>query len=147
MDDLTKQDRLAELDRICSERGVPCTMQRRLVLEAVLDTEDHPTAEQVHQRISAKVRGISRATIHRNLEVLVEMDLIGKACHHGAVTRYDARTGQHHHLVCTRCDKVIDFHDEQLDCLAVPDTSSLGFEIVDVQVLARGLCRECRDNA
>jgi Fe2+ or Zn2+ uptake regulation protein len=119
-------------------------MQRRLVLEAVLRAAGHPTAEQIHRELAARSDRISRATVHRTLETLVGMGLIDKTCHHGAVTRYDARTVLHHHLICQHCDAVIDFDDPGFDALAVPDTAELGFTVTDVRVQLRGVCRECR---
>jgi Fur family peroxide stress response transcriptional regulator len=70
---------------------------------------------------------------------------VGKASHPGRAVRYDSHTETHHHLVCVRCDAVIDFTDERLDALPVPDTSRLGFEVSGVQVQLRGICRECRE--
>lgn len=145
MNDRLKQERLGELARACAEKGVPCTMQRRLVLAAVLDADGHPTAEQIHRALANQSDRISRATVHRTLETLVGMGLIDKTCHHGAVTRYDARTVRHHHLVCQRCDAVIDFDDAGFDQLAIPDTTDFGFTVTDMRVQLRGLCRKCRD--
>ncbi|MFH1573883.1 MAG: transcriptional repressor [Acidobacteriota bacterium] len=144
MDARTRQIRLEEFARQCRERGVPCTVQRRVILEAVLGRDDHPTADQVFQGVSERNRGISRATVHRTLDTLVRMSVITKACHPGKATRYDGRIEIHHHLVCMRCDKIIDIQDEHLDSLRIPDTSAFGFEAVDFRVQLRGLCKECR---
>ena len=145
MDENAKQLRLNEFERLCQERGIPCTVQRHAILEAVLERDDHPTAEQIFRTVSERHHGISRATVHRTLETLVSMDMIAKLCHPGSVTRYDSRTGIHHHLMCTRCNRVIDFQDEHLDAIRLPDTSAFGFEVVDLRVELRGLCKQCRD--
>jgi len=145
MDEREKKGRLEQFELLCSERGIPCTVQRRVILEAVLDHGDHPTANQVFTDVSASHRGISRATVHRTLEILSRLGIITKTCHPGKVARYDACTDIHHHLICLHCDKVVDFHDEGLNSLKVPDTSSTGFEISDFRVQLRGICRECRD--
>jgi Fe2+ or Zn2+ uptake regulation protein len=139
-----KQLRLNEFERLCQEQGVPCTVQRHAVLAAVLERDDHPTADQIFRDVSERHRGISRATVHRTLETLVWMGMITKLCHPGSVTRYDPHTGIHHHLMCMRCDKVIDFQDEHLDALGFPDTSTFGFEVVDLRVELRGICKQCR---
>lgn len=115
------------------------------MLEAVLDLDNHPTADQVHDAVSRRDPGVSRATVYRALESLTRIGIITKACHPGKAIRYDSRTETHHHLVCLHCDTVIDISDERLDALPVPDTSSLGFEIKDFRVQLRGVCRRCRE--
>ena len=71
MDKRHRQDRIRELEALCQERGIPCTLQRRIVLEAVLDRLDHPSADQVFDAVRDNGPGISRATVHRTLEFLV----------------------------------------------------------------------------
>ncbi len=145
MDPRTKQARIDEFQRLCREQGEPLTEQRLLVLEAVLDLEDHPTADQVHEAVTRRDPGVSRATVYRALESLARIGVVVKASHPGRAVRYDSRTETHHHMVCVRCDGVIDFTDERLDALPVPDTSPLGFEVSGVQVQLRGICRRCHE--
>jgi Fe2+ or Zn2+ uptake regulation protein len=144
LDAAEKQDRLEEFRRRCRETGELVTTQRRVVLQAVLDLDCHPTADQVWACPAVRRARISRATVYRTLESLVRMGVITKACHTGGVVRYDGRTAAHHHLVCLRCDAVLDISDARLSALPVPDTSAFGFEITDFRVQLRGLCRSCR---
>ncbi|MFH1279195.1 MAG: transcriptional repressor [Candidatus Eisenbacteria bacterium] len=143
MDEPDKRRRLAALESCCRDRGVPCTSRRRIILDTVLDLNDHPSADQVFEAVSRRRAGISRATVYRTLETLAELALITKACHPGRVVRYDPRVDLHHHLVCLRCDKVIDIFDGRLDALPSPDTSAHGFEVTDHRVQFRGLCGDC----
>jgi Fur family peroxide stress response transcriptional regulator len=137
-------DRLEQLEKLCREAGIPCTIQRRALLEAVLDSDDHPTAHQVFEAVRVRNPQISRATVHRNLETLSEMGVITKTCHPGGATRYDARVDIHHHLICMRCNSIVDIDDEDLNSLTIPDTSTLGFDVSDFRVQLRGICRTCR---
>jgi len=121
------------------------TQQRLVVLEAVLDLDNHPTADQVHETVAHRDPGVSRATVYRTLESLARLGVITKACHPGKTVRYDSRTEPHHHLVCLRCDAVTDIADDRLDALPVPDTTGLGFEVSDFRVQLRGICRRCRE--
>jgi Fur family peroxide stress response transcriptional regulator len=139
-----KQRRLALFERLCKERGIPCTIQRRIILQDVLDRDDHPSANQVFESVKEHAPGISRATVHRTLETLVVLGSITKTCHPGNISRYDARIEIHHHLVCMKCSTVIDIHDEHLDALKIPDTSAFGFEVNDFRVQLRGTCKACR---
>jgi Fe2+ or Zn2+ uptake regulation protein len=144
MDEAARQERLETFRRLCRERGMRCTVQRQVILESVLALDNHPTVEQVHQVVESRFPGISRTTVYRTLENLAHMGLITKACHPGAVARYDRRTELHHHLICLYCDGVADISDERLDELELPDTSDHGFEVSDFRVQLRGICRRCR---
>jgi Fe2+ or Zn2+ uptake regulation protein len=145
LDRPTKQQRIDEFRTRCREHGLPLTEQRQIVFEAVLDVDNHPTADQVHEAVVRRDPGVARATVYRTLESLVRIGVITKACHPGKAIRYDSRTGAHHHLVCLRCDTIIDITDERLDALPVPDTVKYGFEIKDFRVQLRGVCRRCRE--
>jgi Fur family transcriptional regulator, peroxide stress response regulator len=145
VDDAARQRRLDELARICRERGLRCTVQRRAILEAVLELDNHPTAEQVYEVVLPRLPGVSKTTVYRTLESLSRLGVISKACHPGAAARFDGRTELHHHLICLSCDAVVDISDERLDALVVPDTSGFGFEVTDFKVQLRGHCRRCRE--
>jgi Fur family transcriptional regulator, peroxide stress response regulator len=141
------ESRLRELAALCRARGVPLTIQRRAILRAVLERDDHPTADQVHERVKGQIPGLSRTTVYRVLEMLVDMGLVRQLHHPGASTRYDGKTHRHHHLVCTRCHKVIDVESPAIDELNLSLTKKHGFEIQDYSVHFIGLCATCRQRA
>jgi len=131
--------------RHCREQGLRSTIQKRAILEAILDLDNHPTADQVFDVVTRKNPDISRTTVYRALEGLARLGLITKACHPGSATRYDPNTDIHHHLICLHCDAVIDISDPGLDQLSVPDTSGFDFEVQDFRVQLRGICHRCRN--
>ena len=140
-----RANELETLYRRCREQGLRLTIQRRAVLEALVDVPGHPPAEALYAMVSNRLPGVSRTTIYRTLDQLVRAGVIGRACHPGNTVRYDGRTDLHHHLVCLGCASIIDISDEDLDRLPVPDTTELGFEVQNFQVQFRGFCRACRD--
>jgi Fe2+ or Zn2+ uptake regulation protein len=143
-----RSPQLAEVLRVfedrCREVGFQLTVQRRVILEAVLLRDDHPTAEQICDTIRAQVPEISRGTVYRTLDSLVKLGTIRRAHHLGPATRFDPNTGQHHHLVCVGCSRVIDIEDTRLDNLPVPDRKRTGFRITDYSIHFTGLCAECQ---
>ena len=145
MDPQEKQKRLRRFEGLCQDAGIPFTFQRRAIFQAVLDSDKHPSANEVFEAVSAVGSGISRATVHRNLELMAAMGVITKTSHPRGVSRYDGRTDIHHHLICLRCNSVVDFDDDQLNALKIPDTSSYGFEVTGFQVQFRGTCKNCRE--
>ncbi len=140
-----KAQRLEDYRELCRERGLTLTAQRRAILEAVIDSDDHPQADEVYAALAKRRLRVSRATVFRTLEGLARLGIIAKACHTGSSVRYDGRTDLHHHLICTACDRVIDISDKHLDSVPVPDTRRLGFVVSDLQVQLRGTCRDCRE--
>jgi Fur family peroxide stress response transcriptional regulator len=144
VDDHAKDERIESLRQRCREQGLVLTPQRRAILRAVLDLDDHPTADRVHAALSRRRVRASRATVFRTLESFARLGVISKACHPGSSVRYDRRTDRHHHLVCLRCDRVIDISDARLDAVPVPDTRRFGFVVSDFKVQLRGICKDCR---
>jgi Fe2+ or Zn2+ uptake regulation protein len=51
---------------------------------------------------------------------------------------------RHHHIVCVRCDKLVDYEDATLNDLPMPDARSRGFEVNDYSIQFRGICADCR---
>jgi Fur family peroxide stress response transcriptional regulator len=139
-----RTERIELYKKLCRERGERCTVQRRVILEAVLDLDNHPSADQIFDEVEARLPGVARTTVYRALDHLADMGVITKACHPGRVARFDPRLEIHHHLVCLRCNEFIDFEDDGLNALTMPDTSALGFEVNDYRVQLRGICQKCR---
>jgi len=144
LDEQDQSERVAVFERFCRERGIPLTSQRRAILETVLELDDHPTADEVHDLVAQRIPGVSRTTVYRTLETLDRSGVITKVAHAGRAIRYDRRIEVHHHLVCLRCDRIVDLSDPELDTIRLPDTSTLGFKAVDHRVQLRGICLECR---
>lgn len=139
------RERLHQLEQLCRQHGRALTAQRRAVLEAVLGCTDHPTADGIHELVKKRMPGISRTTVYRVLDTLVQIGAITKACSPGGATRYDPKTHRHHHLACLRCDKLIDLEDERLDRhIKLTDVQAGSFRIKDFSIHFRGLCAACR---
>lgn len=139
-----RSDKARRLERLCRDQGIPLTHQRRVVLAAIENRKDHPTADQVYEAVRPQIPSISRMTVYRVLELLVRLGVITKVGHPGAVVRFEPSTIRHHHLVCLRCNKLIDWEDPALDGLDLPDAGRLGFQVTDYSVQIQGVCEECR---
>ena len=137
-------DRLRRLDEICREKGLPVTSQRRTVLEVLLRRSDHPTADQIYEAVQACIAQISRRTVYRVLDTLVEFGLIRQVHHPGATVRFDGMISRHHHLVCIRCHKIVDLESSTLDKVSLPPSKQQGFAIHDFSVQFMGVCPDCR---
>ena len=139
-----RQLRIEQFEQAHRKRGLPVTVQRRAVFEAILEREDHPTADQVCEAVRARVPGISRMTVYRILGTLARLGLVAKTCHPGSSARFDPKIRRHHHLVCLDCDGVLDPEDKRLNDVAWPDVRRLGLEIENYHIHFRGRCAACR---
>jgi Fur family transcriptional regulator, peroxide stress response regulator len=137
-------ERLQMLASLCHTMGVPLTVQRRVILQTVLERDDHPTADEILEAVKDQVPGISRTTVYRVLDTLAEWGLIRRLQHAGTAARFDGKIHRHHHLVCNKCHKVFDLHDAKLDRLRVAHVETEGFEIQDFSVHLMGICETCR---
>jgi Fe2+ or Zn2+ uptake regulation protein len=146
MSEQKKRRRIEEFRQLCREKGVPFTLQRRVVLQTVLGLSSHPTADEIHSSAAVRGASVARATVYRTLENLVQMGAITKVGHGGSAIRYDGRIELHHHLVCLRCNAVMDIASTGLNAIPMPDTSALGFVVKDCRVQWCGLCRRCQIN-
>lgn len=89
--------------------GHRMTTQRRLIYEAVVHCQGHPTAEDVHRRVKQFAPRVSLATVYNGLESLVEAGAIGKLPRDGMIpARYELRKEVHHHARCIGCDQIWD---------------------------------------
>jgi Fe2+ or Zn2+ uptake regulation protein len=136
--------RLKDFEALCRRLGAALTVQRRVVLQTVLERDDHPTADQVLETVKDRVPGISRTTVYRVLSTLADMGVIRRLHHAGASVRFDGKIHRHHHLICRMCNKVIDLEDQTLDRLRVSRVSYKGFDIEDFSVHLIGTCSACR---
>ncbi len=138
-----KQHRMDQFERYLRQQGLPLTTQRQAVLSAILDRQDHPTADQVYAAVKRILPTISRTTVYRILDTLVEARMVTKVCHPGSAAKFDPKIHQHHHLVCVRCERIIDIEEARLNDLPFPDVSQQGFHISDYHIHFRGVCAEC----
>ena len=135
--------KMEELERLCREHGLPLTVQRRAVLEALMQRHDHPTADQIAEDVALRLPGVSRTTVYRVLDTLVRISIARKVCHPGAAARFEVESHRHHHLVCVECGRMIDLEDSRLDELPFPESKVHGFELTDYSIQFRGICAAC----
>lgn len=138
-----RRERIAEFERVCRARGLPITTQRKTVFALLIGRTDHPTADQVYDQVRGYISTISRTSVYRILDTLVELGLITKVCHPGSAARFDPKTARHHHLVCLYCERIIDLEEQRLDNLVWPDVRGHGFQIHDYHIHFQGICAEC----
>jgi Fur family peroxide stress response transcriptional regulator len=143
MPDQRETPGLADLQDACRRLGLAVTIQRRSVFGELAGRRDHPTADQIYDAVRDRLPGLSRTTVYRVLETLVEAGLARKVHHAGGVARFDPITGRHHHLSCEGCGRLVDLDDSLVPPLRLPAATGTGFRIKDYSVSFTGLCPAC----
>jgi len=138
-----KRDRVQEFERLCRAHNLSLTVQRRAVFETLLEGPQHVSADAIHQAVQAKIPGLSKTTVYRVLDTLVEIGVVKKIYQPGAPALFDFCTHPHHHLACLTCGKVLDVDIDELSLPTLPPDQTRGFEITEAHVFLRGTCPEC----
>jgi Fur family ferric uptake transcriptional regulator len=121
----------SRIERLCIERGLKMTGQRRLIARVLSEAEDHPDVEDVYRRALALDSKVSIATVYRTVRLLEENGILEKRDFGGGRARYDlADRGHHHHLIDVDSGRVIEFADVEFDALAQRLAKRLGFDLV-----------------
>jgi len=139
--------RMADFVTRCREKGLAVTPQRVAILNALLASGDHPSAEEIFTKVRAEQPMISLATVHRTLETLCEAGESGKVTLLHDAARYDGNIDSHHHVVCIRCHRVCDLEAPQFDRLFKNGATLGEFELLGCSVEIRALCKRCRKAA
>lgn len=125
-------------------RGLRVTSERLAVFEALFAHHGHIGAEQLLREMRLEGRKVSRATVYRNLELLVEAGLARRQRLAGRRVYEHVHTGQRHdHLVCRGCDRVIEFLSPGIAALQRQICRAHGFVPEESRLEISGLCQDC----
>ncbi len=119
------------------------TVQRRQVLDAVRQLQNHPTAEDVYVHLQKQDSGLGRATVYRNLNVLCGQGLLRCIPVSDAPNRFDHTLESHQHLRCRSCGAFCDVDipgDIRMDKAVAKQT---GFAQVTHDIVFTGVCAGC----
>lgn len=136
--------RMAEFADRCRQSGLAVTPQRLAIIRALLDSGDHPRAEEVYARVRRRQPHISLATVHRTLETLCAAGEAHKVTLLHDSARYDGNVSPHHHVICTRCRRIRDVEVPEFDNLLGAKARIGEFELLGLSVEIYALCRRCR---
>lgn len=120
-----------QIERLCIERGLRMTGQRRVVARVLSEATDHPDAEEVYRRASKLDPKISMATVYRTLRIFEEAGILQRLEFGDGRARFERTESDHHdHLIDTTSGKVIEFQNAQLEELQEQIARELGYRLV-----------------
>ncbi len=146
----TKTDRPEEQQRFESflrSRQLKLTGERLELVEEVFGQAHHFDADQLHMALKQKGKAISRATVYRTLDLLVQCGLVRKSSFGDQHAHYEAvRSDEHHdHLICLNCDAIIEFYRPKLEALQDAICQEYGFKPMHHSHQIFGLCKDCQN--
>jgi Fur family ferric uptake transcriptional regulator len=122
----------SRIERICLDKGLKMTEQRRVIARVLSDATDHPDVEQVYRRATEIDPRISIATVYRTVRLFEEASILERHDFRDGRSRYEETPEIHHdHLIDIQSGRVIEFRDEQIEQLQRKVAEKLGYRLVD----------------
>lgn len=138
------RDRIERLYEAVRRSGCRLTPARRAILDVLLSSGDHLSAESIADLVSRKVPGTDRSTVYRSLNALEQIGVLDHVhLGHSRAVWHLADT-DHHHLVCERCENVTEVPMQIFDSARSELERRYGFRSDTVHFAIVGLCSRCR---
>jgi len=121
----------SRLERLCQDKGLKMTEQRRIIARVLSDSADHPDVEQLHRRATSIDPGISIATVYRTVRLFEEADILKRHDFGEGRARYEELSESHHdHLIDVQSGRVVEFQNEEIEALQRKVAEALGYRLV-----------------
>jgi Fur family ferric uptake transcriptional regulator len=128
------------IEKLCVEKGLRMTEQRRVIARILSQAEDHPDAEELHRRASEVDARISLATVYRTVRLFEEAGIIERHDFRDGRSRYEEASDDHHdHLIDLKTGDVVEFMDEEIERLQEAIAKRLGYKLVDHRLELYGI--------
>lgn len=125
------------------QTGVRITPQRHAILEYLIQSMTHPTADDIYKSLESKFPNMSVATVYNNLRVFREVGLVKELTYGDSSSRFDFVTTEHYHVICEKCGKIVDFHYPGLDEVEHLASHVTGFNVSHHRMEIYGVCSTC----
>jgi len=129
------------------ERDLKYTPERKEIIEAIVELQNHFNAEDIYQQIRKQKSNVSLATIYRTIPLLIDSGLIIETLHCRDKVLYEKIYNKRHHdhLVCINCGKIIEFYNEDVVKLQDEICNEYHFVATEHRLGIKGYCKECQD--
>ncbi len=137
------------LARYLASKGLKSTRQRTAIVETFFDSGGHINVEALLEKVRAKDARVSAATVYRTMKLLCECGLAHARDFGDGRTLYESAAGRHHHdhLICTSCNRIVEFENEKIEQLQDAVARTHGFIVTQHKMELYGLCASCQARA
>ena len=133
--------------QVLREHELKATSQRIALLKLLDSTHEHFDAEEIYLELIKKEKHVSRATVYRSLEALVEQELVTKLDFGDGRMRFERSKGEdehHDHLICEQCGKVIEFFNLEMEAQQLAVCEDHDFTPSTHTMHIFGICSKCK---
>ncbi|WP_438349136.1 peroxide-responsive transcriptional repressor PerR [Paenibacillus sp. FA6] len=124
--------------------GVRITPQRHAILDFLLDSMTHPTADEIYRALEPKFPSMSVATVYNNLKMFMESGMVRELTYGDSSSRFDANVSEHYHVICEQCGKIEDFMYPSLVEVERQAEQATGFQVKGLRMELYGICGTCK---
>ena len=130
------------------DSGYKLTGPRLTILQLLEESGGHITSAELLTLVEARNPSIGRASVFRTLDLMTKLGILWTSVQGGSTIHYMLMPGgHHHHIVCTRCHKLIEFNDCRLSTLIASVEKEYGVQVEGHLLELFGLCPDCRELA
>lgn len=138
------------IKKLFKKKGYKFTIQKKIILEVLLENKEHKNAKQIHDKVKNQNIGIT--TVYRTLNLFTELDIV-KEINISGTSYYEikifSKNPFHIHFKCFKCNSIIDINnkDINLNCLYLKQKveSVSNLDIYDINIMFTGLCKSCKE--
>jgi Fur family transcriptional regulator, ferric uptake regulator len=131
------------IERLCQDKGVKMTAQRRVIARVLTQSLDHPDVAELHRRAAELDPGISLATVYRTVRLWERKDILTRHDFGAGRSRYERSPREHHdHLIDVKTGRVVEFNNEQIELLQRKIARDLGYRLVGHRLELYGVPRK-----
>jgi Fur family peroxide stress response transcriptional regulator len=136
-------DRLQQAVEQLRSEGVRMTPQRYAILEYLMKSRRHPTADEIYRALSPHYSSLSVATVYNNLKLFIEAGLVRELTYGDDSSRFDADLSDHYHAICEKCGAIVDFEHPPIREVEQEAEARTGFRIHGHRLEVYGICPTC----
>ena len=117
--------------------------QRERILNLLRNTDTHPTASWIYDEIKKDFTNLSMGTVYRNINILLDQNLIQKIEAGSSFDRFDANVSTHYHFICRECGNIDDLQMDVLEDLNTDLSKLTNYQAERHRLDFYGLCPSC----
>jgi len=136
-----------KLKEVIKQKGLKYTKQREIILETILNSNKHLSAEDLYKLIQEKHpdEKIGIATVYRAVSFLEDSGLISSISLDKDTKKFETNFKEHHdHLICVKCNKIVEFTNDKIEKEQDKIAKKEGFELLDHAMYLYGVCKDCQ---
>ena len=122
----------SRIERLCAEKNMKMTAQRRVIAQVLSVADDHPDVEELHHRAAEIDSSVSIATVYRTVRLFEEAGILDRHDFGDGRARYEESTYEHQaHLINIKTGAVIEFTNEEIEAIQERIAREHGLRLVD----------------